>query len=186
MSYQPIENYGIVGNMRTVALVSMNGSLDWFCFPHFDSPSVFAALLDDKQGGRFLVTSTHEHVQVQAVLLARHERAGDAVPLPRRRGRAAGFHARGPARRGRRQPIGSSAGFAFPAARWSFACGASRPSTMRGRRTSTGDDASTASSSAREHLALELVSRDPVKTQRRGRPCNFPSEGRRNGRLRSS
>ena len=63
MSYQPIENYGIVGNMRTVALVSINGSLDWFCFPHFDSPSVFAALLDDKQGGRFLVTSTHEHVK---------------------------------------------------------------------------------------------------------------------------
>lgn len=63
MSYQPIENYGIVGNMRTVALVSVNGSIDWFCFPHFDSPSVFAALLDDKQGGRFHVTSTHEHVK---------------------------------------------------------------------------------------------------------------------------
>ena len=47
MSYQPIENYGIIGNMRTVALVGMNGSIDWYCYPHFDSPSIFGALLDD-------------------------------------------------------------------------------------------------------------------------------------------
>ena len=63
MSYQPIENYGVVGNMRTVALVSINGSIDWFCFPHFDSPSVFGALLDDKRGGSFSITSTHDHVK---------------------------------------------------------------------------------------------------------------------------
>ncbi len=44
MSYQPIENYGIIGNMRTVALVGMNGSIDWYCYPHFDSPSVFGAI----------------------------------------------------------------------------------------------------------------------------------------------
>ena len=53
MAYQPIENYGIIGNMRTTALVGRNGSIDWFCFPHFDSPSVFAAILDDRKGGRF-------------------------------------------------------------------------------------------------------------------------------------
>ncbi len=41
MSYQPLENYGIIGNMRTVAHVGMNGSIDWYCYPHFDSPSVF-------------------------------------------------------------------------------------------------------------------------------------------------
>lgn len=40
MAYQPIENYGIIGNMHTVALVGMNGSIDWFCCPHFDSASV--------------------------------------------------------------------------------------------------------------------------------------------------
>ena len=55
MAYQPIENYGIIGDMHTAALVGMNGSIDWFCFPHFDSPSVFAAILDDKKGGCFKI-----------------------------------------------------------------------------------------------------------------------------------
>ena len=53
MSYQPIENYGIIGNMRTVALVGMNGSIDWYCYPYFDSPSIFGAILDDNKGGSF-------------------------------------------------------------------------------------------------------------------------------------
>jgi len=57
MSYQPIENYGIIGNMRTVALVGMNGSIDWYCYPHFDSPSIFGAILDDKKGGRFQISA---------------------------------------------------------------------------------------------------------------------------------
>jgi len=55
VAYQPIENYGIIGNMRTAALVGMNGSIDWLCFPHFDSPGVFAAILDDAKGGRFRI-----------------------------------------------------------------------------------------------------------------------------------
>jgi GH15 family glucan-1,4-alpha-glucosidase len=53
MGYQPIENYGIVGDLHTVALVGMDGSIDFMCFPRFDSPSIFAALLDDRRGGRF-------------------------------------------------------------------------------------------------------------------------------------
>ena len=57
MSYHPIENYGLIGNMRTSALVGTNGSIDWFCFPHFDSPSVFAAILDKHKGGRFKIAS---------------------------------------------------------------------------------------------------------------------------------
>jgi GH15 family glucan-1,4-alpha-glucosidase len=55
MTYQPIENYGIIGNMRTVALVGKNGSIDWYCYPNFDSPSIFGAILDDGKGGRFQI-----------------------------------------------------------------------------------------------------------------------------------
>jgi len=56
MAYQPIENYGIIGDMHTAALVGMNGSIDWLCMPHFDSPSVFAAILDDQKGGYFKIS----------------------------------------------------------------------------------------------------------------------------------
>jgi GH15 family glucan-1,4-alpha-glucosidase len=47
MAYQPIENYGLIGNLRTVALVGMDGSIDWFCYPHIDSASLFGAILVD-------------------------------------------------------------------------------------------------------------------------------------------
>src|SRR5438132_663577 len=53
MSYQPIENHGVIGDLHTVALVGMDGSIDFMCVPEFDSPSVFAALLDHRRGGRF-------------------------------------------------------------------------------------------------------------------------------------
>ncbi len=62
MPYQPIENYGMIGDMHTVALVGLHGSIDWLCIPHFDSPSVFASLLDDKKGGRFLITPATDAV----------------------------------------------------------------------------------------------------------------------------
>lgn len=56
MPYQPIENYGIVGNLRTVAVIGMNGSVDWLCLPHFNSPSIFAAILDADKGGHFQIS----------------------------------------------------------------------------------------------------------------------------------
>ena len=62
MAYQPIENYGIIGNMRTAVLVGMNGSIDWFCCPNFDSPSVFASILDDKKGGHFSIAPEGEGI----------------------------------------------------------------------------------------------------------------------------
>ena len=53
MSYQPIEQHGVIGDLHTVALVGMDGAIDFMCVPEFDSPSVFAALLDERCGGRF-------------------------------------------------------------------------------------------------------------------------------------
>jgi len=53
--YAPIGEYGVIGDLYTVALVSMDGSIDFRCLPHFDSPSVFAALVDAERGGRFQI-----------------------------------------------------------------------------------------------------------------------------------
>ena len=55
MNYKPIENYGLIGDLNTTALVGMDGSIDFMCFPQFDSPTIFAALLDFRKGGRFLL-----------------------------------------------------------------------------------------------------------------------------------
>jgi GH15 family glucan-1,4-alpha-glucosidase len=60
MSYLPIGAYGVIGDMRSVALVGNNGSIDWCCLPHFDSPSLFAAILDDRKGGFFSLAPAGE------------------------------------------------------------------------------------------------------------------------------
>lgn len=53
--YKPISDYGIIGNMLSAALVGTDGSIDWCCLPRFDSPSVFAAILDNAKGGKFSI-----------------------------------------------------------------------------------------------------------------------------------
>lgn len=55
MAYKEISEYGLIGNMYTAALVGTDGSIDWYCPPNFDSPSVFCAILDDQKGGRFQI-----------------------------------------------------------------------------------------------------------------------------------
>jgi GH15 family glucan-1,4-alpha-glucosidase len=62
VAYQPIQNYGLIGDLHTAALVGMDGSIDWLCFPAFDSPSVFGAILDDKKGGRFQISPRPDNV----------------------------------------------------------------------------------------------------------------------------
>jgi GH15 family glucan-1,4-alpha-glucosidase len=58
MTYPAIAEHGLIGDLQSAALVATDGTVDWFCCPRFDSPSVFASLLDDRKGGRFSITAT--------------------------------------------------------------------------------------------------------------------------------
>jgi len=58
--YAPIESHGVIGDLHTVALVSTDGTIDWCCLPHFDSPSLFASILDAEKGGHFRIGPTFE------------------------------------------------------------------------------------------------------------------------------
>src|SRR5436190_5995869 len=49
--FLPIGEHGLVGDLHTVALIGTNGTIDWYCCPRFDSPSVFGAILDKDRGG---------------------------------------------------------------------------------------------------------------------------------------
>ena len=55
MADRRIEDYALIGDLHTGALVHVDGSIDWLCFPSFDSPACFAALLGTKENGRFRV-----------------------------------------------------------------------------------------------------------------------------------
>ncbi|HEX8501299.1 MAG TPA: glycoside hydrolase family 15 protein [Pyrinomonadaceae bacterium] len=74
-TYRPIRDYGLIGDAHTAALVSSDGSIDWLCWPRFDSPAVFCRLLDGEKGGYFRVgpagrgaTSSRAYVEGTNVL----------------------------------------------------------------------------------------------------------------------
>jgi GH15 family glucan-1,4-alpha-glucosidase len=69
MTMQGIENYGVIGNMRSIALISTKGAIDFFCFPKFDSPTVFAALLDGESGGTFCIEPQLENLRTKQLYL---------------------------------------------------------------------------------------------------------------------
>jgi len=66
VDYKPISDYGVIGDMHTAALVGLDGSIDWYCAPRFDSPSVFAALLDVRKGGKFQLSPTESFTAEQS------------------------------------------------------------------------------------------------------------------------
>ena len=87
MEYQPIAAYGLIGNLETCPLVSRDGSIDWCCFPHLESSSAFAALLDAEKGGRFAISpssdfeSEQEYVYRTNVLQTTFETDGGVATL---------------------------------------------------------------------------------------------------------
>lgn len=60
-----IEDYAIIGDCHTAALVAKNGSIDWLCFPQFDSAACFSALLGDERHGRFLISPTDSNFKIE-------------------------------------------------------------------------------------------------------------------------
>jgi GH15 family glucan-1,4-alpha-glucosidase len=62
---QRIEDYALIGNCLTAALVGRNGSIDWLCFPRFDSPACFAALLGNKRNGRWQIIPAEPCVAIE-------------------------------------------------------------------------------------------------------------------------
>lgn len=58
--YRPIEEHGLIGNMHTCAVVSTDAEITWFCYPHFDSPSIFASILDTDKGGHWSIRAAVE------------------------------------------------------------------------------------------------------------------------------
>jgi GH15 family glucan-1,4-alpha-glucosidase len=84
---KPLEDYGLIGNMISAALVARDGSIDWLCLPHFDSPACFAALLGGPEHGRWVIApadssqSSRRYLDDTAILETRFESKRGAVTV---------------------------------------------------------------------------------------------------------
>ena len=67
--YPQIADHGLIGDLQTAALVATDGTIDWFCCPRFDSPSVFASLLDAERGGRFRIAPDVENCVTKQIYI---------------------------------------------------------------------------------------------------------------------
>lgn len=147
--YLPIAAYGIIGDLRTAALVGVNGAIDWCCFPDFASPALFAALLDSGRGGRFRIAPAAPHAAEQryvadtnVLCTTYRDGAGaevelcDLMPIAAdgRRGRFAEIHRRVTGVAGRMDLVVTFA------PRFDFAAGAVRLIARRHGVLATDDD----------------------------------------------
>ena len=95
MAYLPIEKYGVIGDMRSIALVGKNGSIDWCCLPRFDSPIRVRRHPRRRQGRLLVASAPLAESKVRADVPARHERPHDAVLQRRGDGGSDRLHAVG-------------------------------------------------------------------------------------------
>ena len=98
--YPNISDHGLIGDLQTAALVTTDGTIDWFCCPRFDSPSVFASLLDDERGGHFRIAPDRDDYVTKQLYLPGHRDPDHPV------------HDRGRGRRGASTSCRSSTGAA--------------------------------------------------------------------------
>ena len=136
-TYPAISDHGLIGDLQTAALVATDGTIDWFCTPRFDSPSVFASLLDQKRGGRFRIAPSNEEYVTKQLYFPDTAILITQIHDPGRRRRGRRLHADRDAGATRPIATGSSGSFGSFEARWSSSSSVSPGSTTAERATTS-------------------------------------------------